>query len=34
MATRLKDMAYDLGLSAVAISKVLSNHPDISPENA
>ncbi len=30
MATRLKDIAYDLGLSVVAISRVLRNHPDIS----
>jgi DNA-binding LacI/PurR family transcriptional regulator len=30
MATRLKDIAYDLGLSVVTISKVLRNHPDIS----
>lgn len=29
MATRLKDVAQDLGLSIVTISKVLRNHPDI-----
>ncbi len=30
MAARLKDIAQDLGLSVVTISKVLRNHPDIS----
>jgi LacI family transcriptional regulator len=30
MAARLKDIAKDLGLSVVTISKVLRNHPDIS----
>jgi LacI family transcriptional regulator len=30
MAARLKDIADDLGLSVVTISKVLRNHPDIS----
>jgi len=29
---RLKDIAHDLGLSMVTISKVLRNHPDISAE--
>lgn len=29
MATRLKDIANDLGLSVVTVSKVLRNHPDI-----
>jgi LacI family transcriptional regulator len=29
MATRLKDIANDLGLSVVTISKVLRDHPDI-----
>lgn len=32
MAARLKDIAQDLGLSVVTISKVLRNHPDISEE--
>ncbi len=32
MALRMKDIAEDLGLSIVTISKVLRNHPDISPE--
>ena len=32
MAIRLKDIADDLGLSAVTISKVLRDHPDISEE--
>ena len=32
MTVRLKDVAQDLGLSAVTISKVLRNHPDISEE--
>jgi len=30
MASRLKDIAGDLGLSVVTVSKVLRNHPDIS----
>lgn len=30
MATTLKDIANDLGLSVITISKVLRNHPDIS----
>jgi|WetSurMetagenome_2_1015567.scaffolds.fasta_scaffold62882_2 LacI family transcriptional regulator len=30
MATTLKDIAHDLGLSVVTVSKVLRNHPDIS----
>jgi LacI family transcriptional regulator len=30
MAARLKDIARDLGLSVVTVSKVLRNHPDIS----
>jgi LacI family transcriptional regulator len=29
MVARLKDIAQDLGLSVVTISKVLRNHPDI-----
>ena len=32
MALRMKDIANELGLSIVTISKVLRNHPDISPE--
>jgi LacI family transcriptional regulator len=32
MATRLKDIANDLGLSVVTISKVLRGHPDIASE--
>ncbi len=32
MATRLKDIAHDLGLSVVTVSKVLRNHPDIGEE--
>jgi LacI family transcriptional regulator len=32
MATRMKDIAADLGLSVVTISKVLRNHPDIGEE--
>jgi LacI family transcriptional regulator len=32
MATRLKDIANDLGLSVVTISKVLRDHPDIGDE--
>lgn len=32
MAVRLKDIAQDLGLSTVTISKVLRNHPDIAEE--
>jgi LacI family transcriptional regulator len=32
MAIRMKDIAKDLGLSAVTISKVLRNHPDIAQE--
>jgi LacI family transcriptional regulator len=32
MAVRLKDIANDLGLSIVTISKVLRGHPDIAPE--
>lgn len=30
MAARMKDIARDLGLSVVTVSKVLRNHPDIS----
>ena len=30
MAVRLKDIATELGLSVVTVSKVLRNHPDIS----
>ncbi|HZP06189.1 MAG TPA: LacI family DNA-binding transcriptional regulator [Terracidiphilus sp.] len=32
MAVRLKDIAHDLGLSVVTISKVLRDHPDIGEE--
>jgi len=32
MTVRLKDVAQDLGLSAVTVSKALRNHPDISEE--
>lgn len=32
MAVRMKDIAKDLGLSVVTISKVLRNHPDIAEE--
>lgn len=32
MAVRMKDIAKDLGLSIVTISKVLRNHPDIAEE--
>jgi len=32
MAARLKDIAKDLNLSVVTISKVLRNHPDIGKE--
>ena len=32
MATRLKDIARDLGLSVVTVSKVLRQHPDISEQ--
>lgn len=32
MAVRMKDIAEDLGLSIVTISKVLRNHPDIADE--
>jgi LacI family transcriptional regulator len=32
MAVRLKDIARDLGVSVVTVSKVLRNHPDISAE--
>jgi LacI family transcriptional regulator len=32
MATRLKDIARDLGVSVVTVSKVLRNHEDISAE--
>ena len=32
MTVRMKDIAAELGLSIVTISKVLRNHPDISPE--
>ncbi|HTZ57082.1 MAG TPA: LacI family DNA-binding transcriptional regulator [Acidobacteriaceae bacterium] len=32
MATRLKDIADDLGLSVVTVSKVLRDHPDIGEE--
>lgn len=32
MPIRLKDIAQDLGLSSITVSKVLRNHPDISEE--
>src|SRR5262245_58072198 len=32
MAVRMKDIAEDLGVSLVTVSKVLRNHPDISEE--
>ncbi len=32
MAVRMKDIAQDLGVSVVTVSKVLRNHSDISPE--
>ncbi|HZT31914.1 MAG TPA: LacI family DNA-binding transcriptional regulator [Bryobacteraceae bacterium] len=32
MAVRMKDIARDLGLSVVTVSKVLRDHPDIGPE--
>src|SRR5437868_15456626 len=32
MPIRMKDIARDLGLSAITVSKVLRNHPDISEE--
>ena len=32
MPIRMKDIAQDLGLSAITVSKVLRNHPDISEE--
>ena len=32
MAARLKDIANDLGLSVVTVSKVLRDHPDIGAE--
>src|ERR1700693_475099 len=32
MSTRMKDIARDLGLSVVTISKVLRNHPDVGDE--
>src|ERR1051326_4753960 len=32
MATRMKDIARDLGVSVITISKVLRNHPDVSEE--
>jgi LacI family transcriptional regulator len=32
MAVRLKDIAHDLGLSVVTVSKVLRDHPDIGDE--
>jgi len=32
MAVRMKDIAQDLGVSMVTVSKVLRNHPDISKE--
>src|SRR3954470_4150946 len=32
MSTRMKDIAKDLGVSVITISKVLRNHPDIGDE--
>ena len=32
MSTRMKDIARDLGLSVVTVSKVLRNHPDVGEE--
>src|SRR3954447_24103010 len=32
MPIRMKDIAEDLGLSSITVSKVLRNHPDISEE--
>ena len=32
MAVRMKDIARDLGVSVVTVSKVLRNHSDIGPE--
>src|SRR3982751_4098285 len=32
MSVRLKDIAQDLNVSVVTVSKVLRDHPDISPE--
>ena len=32
MSVRMKDIARDLGVSAVTVSKVLRNHRDIGPE--
>jgi hypothetical protein len=32
MSTRMKDIARDLGVSVVTISKVLRNHPDVGDE--
>ncbi|MBI4903558.1 MAG: LacI family DNA-binding transcriptional regulator [Acidobacteria bacterium] len=32
MASRMKDIARDLGVSVITVSKVLRNHPDISQE--
>src|ERR1700746_1173191 len=32
MPIRMKDIAEDLGVSAITVSKVLRNHPDISEE--
>ena len=32
MAIRMKDIADDLGLSVVTVSKVLRGHPDIGEE--
>src|SRR5689334_20262831 len=32
MTTRMKDIAQDLGVSVITISKVLRNHPDIGDE--
>src|SRR5512146_226772 len=32
MSTRMKDIAKDLGISIITVSKVLRNHPDIGDE--
>jgi len=34
MSVRMKDIARDLGVSTVTISKVLRNHPDVGEEHA
>lgn len=34
MTVRMKDIAKDLGVSVVTISKVLRNHPDVGDETS